>query len=137
MSHQSALDQQYQQYHLKLLRAFAAQVSQQLPFAHSECSAEDREFLNDLHALREAQNHSAQFLTNGQQLLCRVIASYPHITPLLYRDLLWFFGGDCLHFMPDDEISRYQQLDEMRHDASHEGSEFSYENARAKVFGLH
>ena len=30
------------------------------------------------------------------------------------RDLLWFFGGDCLHFMPDDEIEMYQALEERR-----------------------
>ncbi|WP_414673681.1 PA2817 family protein, partial [Marinimicrobium sp. UBA4209] len=49
----------------------------------------------------------------------------------------WYFGGDCLHYMPDEEIAKYQLLDERRHEAIAEGREFSYEHERAKVFGLH
>lgn len=39
----------------------------------------------------------------GQDILCQVIQRYPQIAHLVPRDLLWFFAGDCLHFMPDDE----------------------------------
>ena len=50
----------------------------------------------------------------GQDLLSQIFQRYPQIAHLVPRDLLWFFGGDCLHFMPDEEIQLYQQLDERR-----------------------
>src|SRR5690606_34978035 len=51
----------------------------------------------------------------GQDLICQVFHRYPQVAHLVPRDLLWFFGGDCLHYMPDEEISLYQELDERRH----------------------
>ncbi|PKM32136.1 MAG: dehydrogenase, partial [Gammaproteobacteria bacterium HGW-Gammaproteobacteria-12] len=58
---------------------------------------------------------SSQYL--GQDLISQVFHRYPQIAHLVPRDLLWFFGGDCLHFMPDDEIALYQALDERRFEA--------------------
>ena len=55
---------------------------------------------------------SSQYL--GQDLISQVFNRYPQIAHLVPRDLLWFFGGDCLHFMPDEEIALYQTLDERR-----------------------
>jgi len=40
--------------------------------------------------------------------------------------LLWFFGGDCLHFMPDEEIELYQTLDERRYQAEQQGEVFDW-----------
>lgn len=62
----------------------------------------------------------------GQDLMCQVIQRYPQIAHLVPRDLLWFFGGDCLHFMPDDELELYQQLEEMRYDAEQQGEAFDW-----------
>jgi len=42
------------------------------------------------------------------------------------RDLLWFFGGDCLHFMPDDEIAVFQQLEERRYEAEQNDKPFDW-----------
>jgi hypothetical protein len=137
MSHTSDLEQDYQQYHLQLLRAFIAQIEQQPPFVLNVCTEEDQIFLTEIKALAQEEQNSSEFLNNGQQLLCRTVAGYPHLMPLLYRDLLWFFGGDCLHFMPDDEIARFQLLDELRHEAALTSQTFSYENERAKVLGFH
>ncbi|MFP3526579.1 PA2817 family protein, partial [Pantoea sp. SIMBA_072] len=46
-----------------------------------------------------------------------------HLVP---RDLLWFFGGDCLHFMPDSELDLYQQLEELRYEAEQRGAPFDW-----------
>lgn len=62
----------------------------------------------------------------GQDLICQVIQRYPQIAHLVPRDLLWFFGGDCLHFMPDEEIELYQQLDELRFEANKRGQPFDW-----------
>jgi hypothetical protein len=135
MSDTKSPEQDYQIYHLQLLQAFIEQVELQPPFAADHCSNEDQTFLVDLKSLH--QNKGQHLLYTGQQLLCRVVTAYPHLMPLLYRDLLWFFGGDCLHFMPDEEIARYQQLDELRHEAMRAGKNFSYRDERANCFGLH
>ncbi|PAU55734.1 dehydrogenase [Pseudomonas sp. PIC25] len=62
----------------------------------------------------------------GQDLICQVFHRYPQIAHLVPRDLLWFFGGDCLHFMPDDEIALFQELDERRYEAEQKGLPFDW-----------
>lgn len=126
----------HRDYHLRLLRDFIHQTQQQPPFVTEACPPEDLEFLQRLEALPKA-HEDEDFLHQGQQLLTRVIAAYAHLVPLLHRDLLWYFGGDCLHFMPDEEIAKYQELDERLHEAITQGEDFAYEHERAKVFGLH
>jgi len=51
----------------------------------------------------------------GQEVICEVFQRYPQIAHLVPRELLWFFGGDCLHFMPDEEIRDFQAQEDQRH----------------------
>lgn len=62
----------------------------------------------------------------GQDLISQIFHRYPQIAHLVPRDLLWFFGGDCLHFMPDEEIELYQALDERRYEAEANGEPFDW-----------
>ncbi|WP_068826492.1 PA2817 family protein [Pseudomonas sp. BMS12] len=62
----------------------------------------------------------------GQDLISQVFHRYPQIAHLVPRDLLWFFGGDCLHFMPDEEIEMFQQLDERRYEAEANDEPFDW-----------
>ena len=62
----------------------------------------------------------------GQDMMSQVILRYPQIAHLVPRDLLWFFGGDCLHFMPDEEIALYQALDERRFEAEENDEPFDW-----------
>ncbi|AYC33180.1 dehydrogenase [Pseudomonas cavernae] len=62
----------------------------------------------------------------GQDLISQVFHRYPQIAHLVPRDLLWFFGGDCLHFMPDEEIELFQRLDERRYEAEQNGEPFDW-----------
>ena len=128
-------DQNYIEFHLRLLNAFVEQTALQPPFFMEDCSQDDREFLEALKQLPSIGG--ASLLIQGQELLCRIVAGYPQLMVLLPRDLLWFFGGDCLHYMPDEEISVFQSLDEQRYAARGKNSSFFYENARALAFGLH
>ena len=66
----------------------------------------------------------------GQDLICQVFHRYPQIAHLVPRDLLWFFGGDCLHFMPDEEIEIFQQLEERRYEAESNGEPFDWNMER-------
>ncbi|AIL60695.1 MULTISPECIES: PA2817 family protein [Pseudomonas] len=62
----------------------------------------------------------------GQDLMCQVIQRYPQIAHLVPRDLLWFFGGDCLHYMPDEEQQMYQTLEERRYEAEQNDEPFDW-----------
>jgi hypothetical protein len=62
----------------------------------------------------------------GQDLMCQVIQRYPQIAHLVPRDLLWFFAGDCLHFMPDEEIDLYQSLEDRRFEAEENDEPFDW-----------
>lgn len=62
----------------------------------------------------------------GQDLISQVFHRYPQIAQLVPRDLLWFFGGDCLHFMPDEEIALFQRLDERRFEAEENDEPFDW-----------
>ncbi|WP_269619203.1 PA2817 family protein [Zhongshania sp. BJYM1] len=75
----------------------------------------------------------------GQSIVTRIISHYPDITPQIHRDLLWFFGGDCLHYLGDEEIQKYQEIEERYYDLSEvQGEDKScYRNLRAQVFNMH
>jgi hypothetical protein len=75
----------------------------------------------------------AQYL--GQDLISQIFHRYPQIAHLIPRDLLWFFGGDCLHYMPDEELQMYQQLDERRFEAEENGESFDW-NQEKQVLAL-
>lgn len=128
-------DKAYSEFHMRLLTAFIDRTKEQPPFCLEDCNQEDQDFLLELTEL--PNSGGAHLLMQGQQLFCRIVAAYPHLMPLLPRDLLWFFGGDCLHYMPDEEIRIFQELDELRQNAKEAHEPFSYENARLKTMGLH
>ena len=71
---------------------------------------------------------SSQYL--GQDLISQVFHRYPQIAHLVPRDLLWFFAGDCLHYMPDEEIALYQRLDERRFEAEANDEPFDWQHEK-------
>ena len=83
---------------------------------------------DELMALLPVEPIESQYL--GQDLLCQVIQRYPQIAHLVPRDLLWFFGGDCLHFMPDEEIDMYTALEERRFEAEENDEPFDWEQEK-------
>ena len=62
----------------------------------------------------------------GQDILTQVISRYPQIAHLIPRDLLWFFAGDCLHYLADEEIDLYQALEERRFEAEQNDEPFDW-----------
>ena len=129
------LDKAYFEFHMGLLSALIEQTKIQPPFCLESSSQEDQDFLLALISLPNVGG--SDLLIQGQQLLCKIVAGYPHLMPILPRDLLWFFGGDCLHYMPDEEIRIFQELDEQRENAKENNEAFSYEKARLRSMGLH
>ena len=62
----------------------------------------------------------------GQDILTQVITRYPQIAHLIPRDLLWFFAGDCLHYLSDEEIDLDQALEERRYEAEQNDEPFDW-----------
>ncbi len=96
---------------------------------------EAEQILDDSHAmfierydelLAELPDAPDSSLYLGQDLISQIFQRYPQIAHLVPRDLLWFFGGDCLHYMPDEEIALYQLLDERRFQAEESGEPFDW-----------
>ncbi|QCI11378.1 dehydrogenase [Pseudomonas putida] len=113
-------------YHLQLLhhlRSILAALAdaEQVP---EESHALFLERFDELLTLLPQDPLESQYL--GQDLICQVIQRYPQIAHLVPRDLLWFFGGDCLHFMPDDELDLYQELEERRFAAEQNDAPFDW-----------
>lgn len=77
---------------------------------------------------------STEDLYMGQEIISQVFQRYPQIAHFIPRDLLWFFGGDCLHFMDDEEIEKYQLIEERRFEALEKGEDFDWNQEIQAVF---
>ncbi|HEK1686324.1 PA2817 family protein [Pseudomonas putida] len=114
------------EYHLQLLQHLrtilvALGDAEQVP---EESHALFLERFDELLTLLPQNPLESQYL--GQDLICQVITRYPQIAHLVPRDLLWFFGGDCLHYMPDEELELYQALEERRYEAEQNEEPFDW-----------
>ena len=129
-------NQPYHAYHLALLKSLfdtlraQSLLMEQVP---EESNILFLERFDDLISQLEAGSEDA--LYQGQDILCQIIARYPQVAHMIPRDLLWYFGGDCLHFMPDEEIQLYQALDEQRAETEARGEEFDWAAARLAMQG--
>lgn len=128
----------YRSFHLNLLSHTYNNLLQNAPFNLADMSTQDEEFLQGMNALIDLGHAGApEFFEQGQILLCTLVRNYPDLVPLVARDLFWYLGGECLHHMPDEEIEKFQRLEEMRYEAESEGREFNYEKERALILGYH
>ncbi len=66
---------------------------------------------------------------SGQDLLALIGTHHPQLMPVLDRGLFWFFGGECLHYLTDEEIDRFQHMDEAAAQHEADGEEYDYHAA--------
>jgi len=125
-------DEQYLKHCRALLTDFAADLSRRT----RELDESDglRTLALAFHELTERRG--PEIYDGVAPLVDRLFTTYPEFAPTFPRELLWFFGGDCLHFMPDEEIAVYQQLDEQRARAAARGEIIDLRAARAKLLKL-
>ncbi|GAA6133715.1 PA2817 family protein [Oceaniserpentilla sp. 4NH20-0058] len=126
--------QTYNPHHhtLILLKDFLQSLQQGIPFNQETLDENDASFLQQLKqviAQLEARDVNATF--EGQDWLARLFRNYPTFAPHLGREVLWYFGGEALHFMPDEEIARFQQLDDLVADAD---DSFDYLASKQAIF---
>lgn len=124
-------DTQYLQYCEELLATFANDLNQRCAALAPDDSL--RELAQAFVALADT---SSDLYEVGPALISRLFTTYPDFAPLVPRELLWFFGGDCLHYMPDEEIEQFQRLENLRHEAAARGDTLDLRDARAKLLNL-
>jgi hypothetical protein len=128
---------QYHRFHLELLQQTYLQLLPHYPFNVDNLAFAEEQFLDSfLKLIEQCQQFSEGYIENGQAFCITWVRAYPDLMPLLPRDLLWFFSGDCLHYMPDEEIAEFQRLDEMRFAAESASQTFDYASERTKHFNL-
>ncbi|MBJ7539459.1 PA2817 family protein [Marinomonas transparens] len=99
-----------------IFNAFAdlrQRIAEHAPFDQADMAEEELDFLEKWDSLTskiEASDPSYTF--EAQEVLSRFIRCYANLVPLIKRELLWFVGGECLHFLGDEEIALYQQLED-------------------------
>ncbi len=98
----------YFTFHQQLLSEFAAR----LPEALSEVVQEEQK-LELIANLETACQELKRDRALAQNWLFSFICMQPQLNPLVPRDLLWFIGGDCLHFLIDEEIERFQKIEDL------------------------
>ncbi len=126
----------YQIHHLNFLKIAYNNFINREPFKSAELKEDDLDFIEEFKALIEDFEQSVSGVhERGEYFIDKAFRRYPELAHLIARDLLWYFGGSNLHNMTDDEITKFQRLDEMRFDAESQGSEFDYINTRASIFG--
>ena len=99
-----------------ILNAFAdlrQRFAEHDPFNTADLAEEEVDFLQKWDALiQQIENNAADYSFEAQEVLARFIRCYPNLVPLIKRELLWFIGGECLHYLGDEEIAFYQQLED-------------------------
>jgi len=90
--------------------------------------------LRDLAAAFSALSEPGSDLyVDGPTLVSRLFVTFPDFAPTFPRELLWFFAGECLHYMPDEEIILFQELDELRAEATAQGKVLNLREAKANL----
>ena len=124
-------EQQYLDYNRSLLKQFTRTFTsrtEQLPQEHP---------LRELaEAFTNLEVSAGKLYSEAPPLVARLFDTYTEFAPTFPRQLLWFLGGDCLHYMADEEIDQYQQLDELRMAATEASKPFDLQEARAKLLNL-
>lgn len=62
--------------------------------------------------LEQLQQLAPDYEQQGRNVLLRLQNQWPELWGEVDRELLWFFGGDCLHFLGDEEIRAFQERDD-------------------------
>ncbi|MCV2402722.1 hypothetical protein OFY17_07480 [Marinomonas sp. C2222] len=101
---------------LYILNAFEDlrhRISEHAPFNQTDLAEEEQDFLDKWDQLSTTiKQNSPDYTFIAQDVLSRFIRCYANLVPLIKRELLWFTGGECLHFLGDEEIALYQNLED-------------------------
>lgn len=125
----------FHQFHLNLLKLGYNNLIKQPPFKTDEHYSPEAEEIIALfqECITLYQEHSDEAFDQGQTLMIRLVRNYPQLTQMFARDLLWLFGGDCIHYLSDQEVEQFQALDEARYQKEAQNESFDYLELRNAV----
>jgi len=97
-------------------------MAEHFPFDQSPLNEEEADLIEKMDQLFQSiENQATDYSFEAQEVLARFIRCYANLVPLIRRELLWFIGGECLHFLGDEELSLYQALEENIYQLEHQG----------------
>ncbi len=102
-------DEQYLKHCRSLLGEFAATLT-----TRTKQLSQDHPLRELAAGFQSLASHPCDFYEQGPDLVARLFDTYPEFTPTFPRQLLWFFGANCLHYMADEELSEFQRLEDIR-----------------------
>lgn len=126
----------YTQFHHHLIQALQTHIVQQPPFTDDTLDELHEMFLTKLEQVVQDPYVEEDGMLLGSWVITTIINRYPHITPSVPRDLLWFFGSDCMHFLGDEEVEQFQKLQDQLYEAG-DPDTVNYETLRNNALKLH
>ncbi len=85
----------------------------QLNKVKTEINIPNDETFNQLQQLIVDFSEKKEYaILDCQQWLGHIFNFYPQLAPLVPRALLWFAGGECLHYLTDDELQHFEEVSE-------------------------
>jgi hypothetical protein len=101
-------------------------IAEHDPFNQPDLAEEELDFLEKWdNLIHDIQENTHDYTFNSQEVLSRFIRCYANLVPLIKRELLWFTGGECLHFLGDEEIELYQQLEDHLYELDSQSKSYS------------
>lgn len=88
---------------LEKINAQLLKVKKELDMPNDETLTQLQKLLLDFE-----QNTDSAIL-DTQQWLAKIFNFYPQLAPIIPRALLWFIGGECLHYLTDEELLSFEQ----------------------------
>ncbi|MGO2355449.1 MAG: PA2817 family protein [Marinomonas foliarum] len=123
-----------------ILDAFAdlrQRIAEHDPFNQPELAEEELDFLEKWDDLtKKIQENTHDYTFDAQEILSRFIRCYANLVPLIKRELLWFVGGECLHFLGDEEIALYQQLEDHLYELDSQNKQYDISKEINTLRGL-
>lgn len=123
-----------------ILDAFAdlrQRIAEHDPFNQPELAEEELDFLEKWDDLtNKIQDNTHDYTFDAQEILSRFIRCYANLVPLIKRELLWFVGGECLHFLGDEEIALYQQLEDHLYELDSQNKQYDISKEINTLRGL-
>lgn len=120
-----------------ILSAFAdlrQRIAEHDPFNTTDLAEEEIDFLEKWDQLiARIESNAPDYTFDAQEILSRFIRCYPNLVPLIKRELLWFMGGECLHFLGDEEISFYQQLEDQLYELDRQQIDYNLQDEINKL----
>ncbi|AEF54890.1 PA2817 family protein [Marinomonas posidonica] len=120
-----------------ILSAFAdlrQRIAEHDPFNSTDLAEEEIDFLEKWDQLTaRIESNAPDYTFDAQEVLSRFIRCYPNLVPLIKRELLWFMGGECLHFLGDEEINFYQQLEDQLYELDRQKIDYNLQDEINKL----